>query len=92
LHSFTEDFQKCLEEHLKLMNRNGDRRFDESTMSKIVVDHLHNIGYNNAEIESLIDEKSVFEEDDRDFYELCGLLIRIMVEVNESGLNYPTDK
>ena len=33
-------------------------------MSKIVVDHLHNIGYNNAEIESLIDEKSVFEEDE----------------------------
>jgi hypothetical protein len=92
LHSFTEDFQKCLEEHLKLMNRNGNRRFDEYAMGEIIADHLYNSGYNNAEIMSLIQEMSVFEEDDRDFYELCGLLIRMMVEINESGLNYPTEK
>jgi hypothetical protein len=90
LHSFTPEFQKCLEARIESMKKNGESRFDENIMDLVIADHLYyNNGYNRDEIISLFNEKSIFEEEGRDLYELCGLLIMFMTTVVNQGLDYP---
>lgn len=79
--------------HMESLEKNGETRFDEKTMGEVIADHLHyNNGYTSDQIMTLFREKSVFEEDGRDFYELCRLLIMLMVKVHEQGLDYPASQ
>jgi hypothetical protein len=90
LHSFTPEFQASLEARVESMKKNRERRFDEKVMAEVITDHLHDkSGYNDDEIMRLINEKCIFEEDGREFYELCILLTRFMITVYNQGLDYP---